>query len=195
MAKSRLINCEFINASSFKNDISNKAKLLYLFMIVNGDDKGFVNNTRDIIDTLANNDKEFRNEIDLSLLQNDYPSALNELIDKGLIYEFKDNHRNKVHLIRHWFYHNRLVKGLWTNYGKFLKLVDISDNEYVLKKESSKEKDINQNKLNQTNINQDNISYVNNNDTEQNISEEEMNELLECLNKRGKGDNEDDTTD
>ena len=54
MAKHRLISCEFINAASFKNSLSNRAKLLYLLMFVNADDKGFVDTTDDIINALEN---------------------------------------------------------------------------------------------------------------------------------------------
>ena len=39
---------------------------------------------------------------------------------------------NKVHLIRHWFIHNKWRKGLWTNYGSFLKQVELVEGKYVL---------------------------------------------------------------
>ena len=97
MAKKRLLNCEFINASSFKVNLSNKAKLLYVYMFVNADDKGFVDTTNEIIESLTKNDTDFRNEINMALLNNDYPSALVELISKGLVYEFRDNHNNRIH--------------------------------------------------------------------------------------------------
>lgn len=72
----------------------------------------------------------------------------------GYLYEFRDNHDNKVHLIRHWFIHNKWRKGLTTNYGSFLKLVDLVDYKYVLK-ESSKENKINENKINTSNDNEE----------------------------------------
>lgn len=150
MAKKRLLNCEFTNASSFKVNISNKGKLLYFFMFTNADDKGFVDTTNEIIDSLTKNDETFRNEINMALLNNDYKSALQELIDKGLIYEFVDNHNNYIYLIRHWYYHNKLTKGLWTNYGNFLNKVYVSNNEYILGKKPLKE-----DKLNEDNINND----------------------------------------
>ena len=96
MAKQRLINCEFVNASSFKVNVSNRAKLLYLMMITNGDDRGFVDSVQDLINALTNNEKEFDNTISLELLENTYNSALQELLDKGYIYEFKDSHSNRV---------------------------------------------------------------------------------------------------
>lgn len=166
MAKKRLINCEFINASSFKVNLSNKAKLLYIFMFACADDKGFVDSTGDIINALDTNDRDFRHEENLSLLGNDYTNALIELKDKGLVYEFRDNHCNMIHLIRHWYYHNQLKKGLWTNYLNFLSLVEIKNNEYVFKKPLKE--DIS-NKLNQDNINQDMVSI----ETEQTETEQE----------------------
>lgn len=152
MAKHRLVNCEFLNAGSFKVNISNKAKLLYLMMIISADDRGFVDTTQDLINSLTNNDKEFDKTVSLELLENTYNTALEELKDKGYIYEFKDNHKNKVHLIRHWFYHNKLKKGLWTNYRTFLAQVYLEDNEYLIGKKPSKE-----DKTKEDNLNQDNI--------------------------------------
>ena len=127
MARHRLINCEFINASSFKVNVSNKAKLLYLSMLLNGDDRGFVDNTQELINSLTQNDKDF----------------------EGYLYEFKDNHNNKVHLIRHWFYHNKYKQGLWTNYKTFWEQVKLDNNEYVFGKKPLKENKLNQNKPNQ----------------------------------------------
>lgn len=144
MAKKRLLNCEFINASSFKVNLSNKAKLLYVYMFVNADDKGFVDTTNEIIESLTKNDTDFRNEINMALLNNDYPSALVELISKGLVYEFRDNHNNRIHLIRHWYFHNKMVKGLWTNYGGLLEKVHVSNNEYFMGKKPLKENNINE---------------------------------------------------
>ena len=139
MAKHRLINCEFINASSFKVGVSNRGKLLYLMMLLSGDDRGFVDTTSDLINALTNNENELDKSVSLELLENTYNTALQELLDKGYLYEFKDNHNNKVHLIRHWFYHNKFVKGLWTNYRNFLELVYLDNNEYVLGKKPLKE--------------------------------------------------------
>ena len=147
MAKKRLLNCEFINASSFKVNLSNKAKLLYVYMFVNADDKGFVDTTNEIIESLTKNDTDFRNEINLELLENDYNSALVELISKGLIYEFRDNHNNRIHLIRHWYFHNKMVKGLWTNYGGLLEKVHVSNNEYFMGKKPLKENNINESNI------------------------------------------------
>lgn len=155
MSKHRLINCEFLNASSFKVNVSNKGKLLYLMMLMSADDRGFVDTTNDLINTLANNDKEYENNIPLDLIGNTYNTALDELVQKGYIYEFKDNHQNKIHLIRHWFFHNKLVRGLWTNYRSFLNQVYLEDNEYILGVKPLKE-----DKIKETNIKQDNIKQT-----------------------------------
>lgn len=181
MARHRLINCEFLNAGSFKVNVSNRAKLLYFMMISNGDDRGFVDSTQNIIITLENNDSELDKVERLELLENTYNSALNELIDKGYLYEFIDNHQNKVHLIRHWFFHNKLVKGLWTNYRNFLELVHLENNEYILnskkpfKEDKIKETKLNQNKLNQINMENetDQTDETTQNEFEQDILESE----------------------
>lgn len=166
MSRQRLINCDFLSTEAFNDKISNKAKLLYFTMFLNGDDRGFVGNTNSIISTLENNDNEFVNNIDLSLIENNYHTALLELISMGYLYEFRDNHENKVHLIRHWFIHNRYRKGLLTNYVSFLKLVDLVEGKYVLKINKNKinqnklnESKVNENKLNENNINEENGEY------------------------------------
>lgn len=141
MVRRRLLNCDFLNASAFKLKLSNKAKLLYLLMFANADDQGFVDKTFELIQSLEETDKTFGGEqVSLTLLENDYKSALNELLDRGLLFEFKDNHDNRVHLIRHWLYHTTLPRKPWTNHYGLLKLVELQDGKYVLKKESSKEK-------------------------------------------------------
>lgn len=163
MARHRLVNCEFLNAGSFKVNISNKAKLLYLMMIVNADDRGFVDSTQDLINSLTSNEKEFDNHISLELIDSTYNTALNELLDKGYIYEFVDNHKNKVHLIRHWFFHNKLIKGLWTNYRAFLSQVYLEENEYLLGKKPLKEDKLKETKQNESKLNQDELNYFNDN--------------------------------
>lgn len=175
MAKHRLLNCEFINAGSFKVNVSNRAKLLYLMMFVNGDDRGFVDTTEDLINALEKNDNELDKVERLELLQNTYASALDELLDKGYIYEFKDNHNNKVHLIRHWFYHNKLKKGLWTNYRNFLELVSIENNEYIL---NSVKKPLKEDKINETKVNENkpNNFFDENKENDNTVESDDLNE-------------------
>ena len=155
MPKFRLINCDFLNDSSFLNDRTNKAKLLYVFMFLNADDLGFVGNTANLIQSLTNNESA-NGQISLELLENDYKSALIELLTHGYLYEFKNKYGNSTYLIRHWFWHNKWKKGLKTNYWKYKSLVELVEFEYMFKKENIKEKD----KLNQDNINQNNTNQV-----------------------------------
>lgn len=166
MAKKRLINCDFLNSGSFKCNVSNKGKLLYYSMIVAADDLGFVDTTHEIINTLEENDKIFNNSVSLELLDITYSGAVQELISKGYLYEFTDNHLNKVHLIRAWFLHNKWKDHLWTSYWGFYKQVQIKNGEYVMKplKED--------NNINQSNINQDTINQI-----------MEDNDILEELDK------------
>ena len=173
MAKHRLINCEFVNAGSFKVNVSNKAKLLYFLMFTAADDKGFVDTTNDIINALKTNDNEFEKSESMSLLENTYDTALQELLDKGLIYEFKDNHLNKVHLIRHWYYHNKMIKGLWTNYGNFWDMVYVRNNEYILGKKPTRESNIKEYNINQDILNADNVI------TEKETPKQDSDELTE----------------
>lgn len=148
MAKQRLINCDFMNNMT---KVSNKAKLLYYTLFVNADDRGFVGNADDLVKTL--NSKE--NETPLELLGTDYKNALDELVEKGLLYCFDSKHSNTVYLIRHWYHHNRFRKGLWTGYYSHLQQVELVDDEYVLKEKKEKEKPLKEkNKLNEMKLNE-----------------------------------------
>lgn len=162
MAKQRLINCDFMNDMTH---ISNKGKLLYYTFFVNADDKGFVGNGKELIESLQGKTNE-SGEVNLSLLDNDFVSALHELLEQGLLYEFKSNHNNRVYLIRHWYYHNKLRQGLWTNYYKYLCMVEVVNNEYVLKEKPLKEKKLNENKLNEIKTIPDNSLIYDNDLTE-----------------------------
>jgi len=179
MAKKRLINCEFLNASSFIDNLSNKSKLLYVFMLTNADDKGFVSNAKSIIESLEKNDIEFRQEVNLTLLDNDYHSAMNELIDKGLLFEFIDRHNNSVYVVRHWFMHNCWKKGLMTNYVSYYKKLTLEDGEYHKKP------------LKENNINQDNINN-DKEDIEDGITQKEWEKLCGGSDKQETTDADDD---
>lgn len=154
MARHRLLNCSFINSGQY-TDLSNKAKLLYIFMFTNADDCGFVDNVKNWIILLDSQDKQA-----LELINDDYKSALEELGNMGLIYVFTNKYGHKVYLIRHWFLHNKWKKGLLTTYGKYRSMVELQDFEYIWK-ESSKESKTNQNndKIKHNNLNQNNYSW------------------------------------
>lgn len=155
MAKKRLINCDFLNSGSFKVNVSNKGKLLYYSMIVAADDLGFVDTTQDLINALEENDKLFNNSVSLELLDTTYQGALEELVSRGYLYEFQDKYLNKVHVIRHWFLHNKWKEHLWTSYFNFYKQLSMKNGEYIMKpfKEDNK-LNINQDKPNEINVNQ-----------------------------------------
>ena len=155
MIRQRLINCDFLNASTFINGLGNKAKLLYLLMITNADDLGFVNNVHTIIEVLTNIDDE-SHQVNLELLKNDYTSALVELINKTYIYRFVDKHGNEIFVIKHWFMHNRYKQGLRTNYFTFYKQLEMENGEYYFKgkeKETLKESKVKENKENENKVN------------------------------------------
>jgi hypothetical protein len=138
-------------------------------MLASADDRGFVDTTNDLINALTTNENETDNTISLDLLENSYNSALNELIDKGYLYEFIDKHQNKVHLIRHWFFHNKWNKKLWTNYVGFLKQVSCEEGEYHLKENHLKERKYDNIKYDNIKYDKINDSYIDNetNETDQ----------------------------
>lgn len=137
--RQRLLNCEFVNDSAFKVDLTNKAKLLYFYMFASADDKGFVGNAQELVDTLTKNDDEHHTQGTLDLIPENFQSALEELVDRGFLYRFTNKHKNQVYLIRHWYFHNRLYDKAWTNYVKYLKKVKLVNNEYVLRGQGKEE--------------------------------------------------------
>ena len=103
--KYRLINCEFVSSSAFRRALSNKAQLLYYWLLVNTDDRGFVGNAKELTDALKITDTS--NEI-----LNGYDIALAELEMQGYIYLFKDNHNNqksRFHPEPAFFEYNRRI--------------------------------------------------------------------------------------
>ena len=181
MIKQRLINCDFLNVGGFTDNLSNKAKLLYFYFLTNADDKGFVGNGVSIANSLDNCEQNFENV----LFTYRYVDALNELVERSLVYEFIDKYKNRVFLIRHWFFHNKQQKFFATNYVSFLSRVELVNNEYVLKtiKERNpllKEKNITEMNITKHNVN--NIETIKNNKESDNW-EDDWNRTLKELNE------------
>ena len=137
MAKSkRMFNSNIINASSFKMKMSNKAKLLYFYIMLNADDKGFCDNVDELIVLLDRNDMDFHNEASLDLVQHGYNEAIDELLKKDKLLKFENSEGDKVYLVKHWYVHNQIPKDRITEtmYLEYLELVELNENnEYVLK--------------------------------------------------------------
>lgn len=167
MAKNkRMLNCGFVNASSFKIKTSNKAKLLYFYLIANADDKGFVDNVDEIIELLDSNDRKFDGRQESVLVESNYSTALKELMEKGMIISFIDNHDNAIYLIRHWYLHNQIPKDRIRNsaYERFLEHFEVNkDGEYVkqVSYNCNTDVDVKEIKLNKTKRNKNNISNKN----------------------------------
>lgn len=155
MARQRLINCDFVNASGFLSNLSNKAKLLYFMFLMNADDKGFVGNAKVISDNLDQCEENFDNV----LFQLKYDDAAHELVEKRLVYEFTDKVGNRTYLIRHWFYHNKNQKYLSTNFISYLAQVDLVDNEYILKNHKE-EKPFKEKKIKENQIKPNKTKYI-----------------------------------
>lgn len=159
-------------------EINNKARYLYLMLFVNADDKGFVGNAAKIVKSLDENENET-----LDLIKYKFDDALYDLVQRGLLYEFVNNHNDKVYLIRHWYYHNKQLKGMETNYTSLLDLVELVDNEYELVereergtkkgkegKGNERKKEINNN----FSLNTNSFSSCENSDEEQHLDRAEL---------------------
>lgn len=124
-----MINCDFVNASSFKLKISNRAKLLYFFMLSSADDKGFVDNIDELVELLDSNDRKFNSESDMALLPNTFETAINDLLERGYLFKFEDKYQNSIYLIKHWYLHNVIPKDRVrdSSYEKYLEGMIVND--------------------------------------------------------------------
>lgn len=173
MIRQRLINCDFLNASTFLK-LSNKAKLIYLMMITNADDLGFVGNMDQIIKTLVRCDDGYEQAKVMGLqdtLESEYINAKIELVTKTYIYVFTDKHNNEIFVIKHWFKHNRYKFGLRTNYETFYYRLILENGEYFIKNEEETSKE-NKDKINESKVNKP---------KKKKMSDEEWDKLMEEL--------------
>ena len=133
-AGDRLINTRFIKTLV---NLTNRALLLYHQLIVWADSMGAVGET-EIIITLLQSKADNEGDMGMGLVKTDYHSALDELIEKGLVYEVQLTSGNKVHIIKHWWLHNKWKKYLKSNYFKAINQFYIEAGEYRPKNERKK---------------------------------------------------------
>ena len=137
MAKSkRMINSNLVNASSFKMKTSNKAKLLYFYIMMNADDKGFCDNADELIALLNHNDAEYGDNPEGG---KGFEEAIEELLNKNLLLVFENKYKDKVYLVRHWYLHNQIPKDrvTETTYVKYLSQVTVNKEGEYVKKEAA----------------------------------------------------------
>lgn len=133
-AGDRLINTRFIKTLV---NLTNRALLLYHQLIVWADSMGAIGET-EIIITLLQHKADNEGDMGMGLIKTDYHSALDELIEKGLVYEVPLTSGNKVHIIKHWWLHNKWKKYLKSNYFKAISQFYIEAGEYRPKNERKK---------------------------------------------------------
>lgn len=133
-AGDRLINTRFIKTLV---NLTNRALLLYHQLIVWADSMGAIGEA-EIIITLLQHKADNEGDMGMGLIKTDYHSALDELIEKGLIYEVPLTSGNKVHIIKHWWLHNKWKKCLKSNYFKAISQFYIEAGEYQPKNERKK---------------------------------------------------------
>ena len=88
MADKRMVNKQVVESDAFLR-LSPKAQVLYLHLMMNADDEGFVGNTNAVM-AMTDTDED----------------ALNELVDTGYIFAASQT----VYCITHWFVHNTIAK-------------------------------------------------------------------------------------
>ena len=147
MANQRLLNCDFFLKGAFDNVSSNKAKLLYFYLFINADDMGFVGNADKVIKNLNEESQE-----ENGLVEYKFENAADELVNKGYLFRFGDNHGNQILLIRHFFMHNKYnSRYCTTNYFSLRAQVELIDGCYEMKTHIKESKSNKTNNTNQSN--------------------------------------------
>ncbi len=82
-----MMNKIILQSDAF-SDMSHGAKILYIYMCMDADDDGFVDNTRQIVK-----------------IHDLKPEHLKELTDKRFVLAFGSG----IHVVKHWFLHNRIA--------------------------------------------------------------------------------------
>lgn len=133
-AGNRLINTNFLKSLT---RLTNRALLLYYSFITWADSMGAVGEA-EVILTLLQAKADNEGDTGVGLVKTDYRSALDELVEKGLVYEVKLTGGNAVYIIKHWWLHNKWRKYLKTNYFKAINEFYIEQGEYRPKNERKK---------------------------------------------------------
>lgn len=133
-AGNRLINTNFLKSLT---RLTNRALLLYYSFITWADSMGAVGEA-EVILTLLQAKADNEGDTGVGLVKTDYRSALDELVEKGLVYEVKLTGGNAVYIIKHWWLHNKWRKYLKTNYFKAINEFYIEAGEYRPKNERKK---------------------------------------------------------
>ena len=135
-AGNRLINTNFLKSLT---RLTNRALLLYYSFITWADSMGAVGEA-EVILTLLQAKADNEGDTGVGLVKTDYRSALDELVEKGLVYEVKLTGGNAVYIIKHWWLHNKWRKYLKSNFYKAINQFYIEAGEYRPKNERKKSK-------------------------------------------------------
>ena len=174
-----MINCDFLNESSFTSCLSNKAKLLYFFAITNADDFGFVGNLQDIAETLDRCEETFEN----TLFRYTHKEAIEtELVTRRFLIEFTDKVGNKVYLIKHWYLHNKENQYATTNYIAFSKMVELVNGEYQLKNHEEK-KPLKENKIKENKLTKNKSNILSNDNDNEVIKDKTWDEIVDDIER------------
>ena len=133
-AGNRLINTNFLKSLT---RLTNRALLLYYSFITWADSMGAVGEA-EVILTLLQAKADNEGDTGVGLVKTDYRSALDELVEKGLVYEVKLTGGNAVYIIKHWWLHNKWRKYLKSNFYKAINQFYIEAGEYRPKNERKK---------------------------------------------------------
>ena len=108
MAVRRMFNDSIINSDIFYF-MSLEAQMIYVRMVLNADNRGFLNRTK--------------HYVDVDIMK--YQTALAELMDKKFIIKIDDG----IYLIKHWYLHND-IPPCWvtSNYEEHLEKLFFDEN-------------------------------------------------------------------
>lgn len=165
----RLISKEIVRSDAFLS-MSLSAQTLYFHLLLEADNRGYINNARSIISTFD----------DITI------SDLNELVAKNFLLDRGAG----LYLIKHWYIHNDLPKGYVEESNYLDDLVNIyfnSNMSYTTKvtekpvletikvKKPFKENKIKETKVNENKVNENNKEIISNKEnSDREFTEEEI---------------------
>lgn len=110
----RCIDTAVIKSDRFK-ELPLSAQMLYIYLILEADNYGFLNNAKSTCETIKA-----------------APEDLDILIEKGFLMPFPSG----VYAIKHWFMMNKKDKRLSATYGEY-DLVTVKNNQYEYREDKT----------------------------------------------------------
>lgn len=180
MNTKRMFSCEIVESDDFA-ELSNNAQLLYFHLVMSADNRGYVNKTRKIINSLIGIEK----------------TDLDELVEKKFVLKRNET----LYLIKGWYIHNEMPQYQVeeTNYLEDLNKLYFDENfSYTekktqklvveilknnLKKKLFKENKVKESKIKESKLKENKVNNMSNNQVNNDTNYTETNNEINNISK------------